>query len=89
MPVYRAIAMESDMTAELLKNSGWTIAAAALFLLSLLSPLMAAPLLLIWSGVAGLFGYFRKEWGGLPPVIITIVSSIFLVIVFNRLFFAQ
>ena len=77
------------MTVELLKNSGWTLAAAALFLLAFLSPLMAAPLLLIWSGVAGLFGYFRKEWGGLPSVVITILSTVFLVIVFNRLFFAQ
>ena len=67
----------------------WTIAAAALFLLSFLTPLLVSPLLLIWALVAGLLGYFRKEWGGLPPVVITIVSSIFLVVVLNRLFFAQ
>ena len=77
------------MNADLLKTSGWTIAAAGLFLLSFLAPLLVAPLLLIWSLVAGLLGYFRKEWGGLPPVVITIVSSIFLVVVLNRLFFAQ
>ena len=76
------------MTAELLKNSGWTIAAAALFLLACLGPLPVAPLLLIWSGVAGLFGYFRKEWSGRPAVIITIISAVFLVIVLNRLFWA-
>ena len=76
------------MTGDLLKTSGWTIGAAALFILSFLVPLLAAPLLLIWSLVAGLLGYFRKEWGGLPPVLITIISSIFLVVVLNRLFFA-
>jgi hypothetical protein len=83
------MAMESDMTAEFLKNSGWSLAAAALLLLAFLSPLMAAPLLLIWSGVAGLLGYFRKEWGGLPPAIITILSAVFLVVALNRLFFTQ
>jgi hypothetical protein len=77
------------MTGDLLKTSGWTAGAAALFILSFLVPLLAAPLLLIWALVAGLLGYFRKEWGGLPPVLITIVSSIFLVVVLNRLFFAQ
>lgn len=77
------------MTADLLKTSGWTIAAAGLFLLSFATPLLVAPLLLIWSLVAGLIGYFRKEWGGRPPVAITIVSAIFLVVVLNKLFFAQ
>jgi hypothetical protein len=77
------------MTGDLWKTSGWTLGAAALFILSFLVPLLAAPLLLIWALVAGLLGYFRKEWGGLPPVLITIVSSIFLVVVLNRLFFAQ
>ena len=77
------------MTKDLLKNSGWTIAAAGFLLLSFLAPLLVAPLLLIWSLVAGLLGYFRKEWGGMPPVVITILSSIFLVVVLNRLFFAQ
>ncbi len=77
------------MTADLLKTAGWTIAAAAFFILSFFVPLLAAPLLLIWSLVAGLLGYFRKEWGGLPPVGITIASAIFLVVVLNKLFFAQ
>jgi hypothetical protein len=77
------------MNGDLWKTSGWTLGAAALFILSFLVPLLAAPLLLIWALVAGLLGYFRKEWGGLPPVLITIVSSIFLVVVLNRLFFAQ
>ena len=76
------------MTAELLKTSGWTLAAAALFLLSFLSPLLVAPLLLIWSLVAGLLGYFRQEWGGLPPAALTVLSAIFLVVVLNRLFWA-
>jgi hypothetical protein len=77
------------MTTDLLKTSGWTLAAAGLFLLSFLVPLLAAPLLLIWALVAGLLGYFRKEWDGLPPVIITVLSAIFLVVVLNRLFMAQ
>jgi hypothetical protein len=81
--------MESDMTTDFFKTSGWTIAAAVLFFLAFLSPLVVAPLLLIWSLVAGLFGYFRKEWGGRPPVVITILSAIFLVVVLNRLFLAQ
>ena len=77
------------MTTDFLKSSGWTLAAAALFLFAFLAPSLAAPLLLIWSLVAGLLGYFRKEWGGLPPVVITILSAVFLVVVLNRLFFAQ
>ena len=77
------------MTKDLLKTSGWTIAAAGLLLLSFLAPLLVGPLLLIWSLVAGLLGYFRKEWGGIPPVVITILSSIFLVVFLNKLFFAQ
>jgi hypothetical protein len=77
------------MTADLLKTSGWTLTAAAFFVLSFLTPLLITPLLLIWSLVAGLLGYFRKERGGLPAVIITIVSAIFLIVVLNRLFFAQ
>jgi len=77
------------MTKDLLKTSGWTIAAAGLLLLSFFAPLLVAPLLLLWSLVAGLLGYFRKEWGGSPPVVITIVSSIFLAVFLNKLFFAQ
>jgi hypothetical protein len=77
------------MTAEFFTTSGWTITAAVLFLFSLVIPSLAASLLLIGALVAGLLGYFRKEWGGLLPVIITILSFIFLVVVLNRLFFAQ
>ncbi len=77
------------MTAPSDKIKSWTIIAAVLFLLSFMTPALAAPLLLIWALVAGLLGYFRKEWGGLPPVVITILSFIFLVVVLNRLFFAQ
>ena len=51
------------MTAELLKTSGWTIAAAVLFLLAFLSPLVVAPLLLIWSLVAGLLRLFPQRMG--------------------------
>jgi hypothetical protein len=76
------------MNVDLLKTSGWTIAAAALFFLSFITPLLASPLLLIWSLVAGLLGYFRKEWGGLPPVVITMLSFIFLIVALNKLFFA-
>jgi hypothetical protein len=47
------------MNADLLKTSGWTIAAAGLLLISFLAPLVA-PLLLIWSLVAGLLGYFGR-----------------------------
>ena len=71
------------------KIKSWTITAGFLFLLSFLTPLLVSPLLLIWALVAGLLGYFRKEWGGLPPVVITMLSCIFLVVVLNRLFFAQ
>lgn len=77
------------MITNFLKTSGWTITAAVLFLFAFPAPPLAAPLLLIWSPVAGLLGYFRKEWGGLPPVVITIVSTSYLVVVLNRLFFAQ
>jgi hypothetical protein len=77
------------MKAQLDKVKCWTITAAILFLLSFVTPPLAAPLLLIWALVAGLLGYFRKEWGGLPPVVITILSFIFLVVVLNQLFFAQ
>jgi hypothetical protein len=50
-------------------------------------PPLAAPLLLIPALVSGWLGYFRKEWGGRPPIVITIVSFIFLVVVLNRLYF--
>jgi hypothetical protein len=74
---------------QLFKTSPWTITAAALFLLSFLIPLLVAPVLLIGALVSGWLGYFQKEWGGLPPILITILSFIFLVVVLNRLYFAQ
>lgn len=76
------------MAAPSIKTLGWTITAAVLFLLSLVIPPLVAPVLLMGALVAGLLGYFQKEWGGLPPVVITIVSFIFLVVVLNKLFFA-
>ena len=77
------------MTTQLLKTSGWTITAAALFLISLVMPLLVAPVLLIAALVSGWLGYFRKEWGGRPPIVIAILSFIFLVVVLNKLYFAQ
>lgn len=77
------------MNTVLLKTSGWTIAAALLFLLSFITPLLVAPILLMASLVSGWLGYFQKEWGGRPPIVITILSFIFLVVVLNRLYFAQ
>jgi hypothetical protein len=77
------------MAAQSIKTLGWTITAAVLFFLSLVIPPLVAPVLLMGALVAGLLGYFQKEWGGLPPVVITILSFIFLVVVLNRLFFAQ
>jgi hypothetical protein len=76
------------MTTDLLKTSGWTITAAALFLLSFVVPSLIAPLLLIAALVSGWLGYFRKEWGGRPPIMITLLSFIFLIVVLNRLYFA-
>jgi hypothetical protein len=76
------------MTTDLLKTSGWTITAAALLLLSFVVPSLVAPLLLIAALVSGWLGYFRKEWGGRPPIVITLLSFIFLVVVLNRLYFA-
>jgi hypothetical protein len=80
---------ELPMTPQSIKESGWTITAAALFLLSFLIPLIAAPVLLMGSLAAGLLGYFQKEFGGLPPVALTILSFIALVVFLNRLFFTQ
>jgi hypothetical protein len=77
------------MINDLLKPWGWTAAAGALFLLSWLIPLLVAPVLLIGSLAAGLLGYFRQEGGGLPPVGITIISTLSLVVVLNMLFFTQ
>jgi hypothetical protein len=74
---------------DLFKSLPWTIAAATFLMLSFFVPLLAAPLLLIWALVAGLLGYFRREWSGLPAIGITMLSAIFLVLVLNRLFFAQ
>jgi hypothetical protein len=76
------------MTTDLLKTSGWTITAAALFLFSFVVPSLIAPLLLIAALVSGWLGYFRKEWGGRPPIVITLLSFIFLIVVLNRLYFA-
>jgi hypothetical protein len=76
------------MTTDLLKTSGWTLTAAALFLFSFVVPSLIAPLLLIAALVSGWLGYFRKEWGGRPPIVITILSFIFLIVVLNRLYFA-
>ena len=76
------------MSTDLFKTSGWTITAAALFLLSFVVPSLAAPLLLIPALVSGWLGYFRKEWGGRPPIVITLLSFIFLIVVLNRLYFA-
>jgi hypothetical protein len=81
--------LESNMIAQLFTTSGWTITAAALFVISLVMPLLVAPVLLIGALVSGWLGYFRKEWGGRPPIIITVVSFIFLVVVLNKLYFAQ
>jgi hypothetical protein len=81
--------MGVDMTAQLFKTSAWTIAAAGLFLLSFMTPLLVAPVLLIGALASGWLGYFRKEWGGRPPIVITILSFIFLVVVLNKLYFAQ
>jgi hypothetical protein len=76
------------MTTDLLKTSGWTITAAALFLFSFVVPSLIAPLLLIAALVSGWLGYFRKKWGGRPPIVITLLSFIFLIVVLNRLYFA-
>ncbi len=73
------------MTVQLFKTSAWTITAAILFLLSFVTPSLAAPLLLIGALVAGLLGYFRKEWGGIPAIFITMVSVLFLVVVLYNL----
>lgn len=80
---------ELTMTTDLLKTSGWTLAAAVLFLLSFLTPLLVAPVLLMAALVSGWLGYFQKEWGGKPPIIITLLSFIFLVVVLNRLYFSS
>jgi hypothetical protein len=77
------------MNTDLLKTSGWTITAALLFLLSFITPLLVAPILLMAALVSGWLGYFQKEWGGRPPIVITLLSFIFLVVVLNRLYFAQ
>jgi hypothetical protein len=76
------------MFTDLFKTSGWTITAAALFFLSFVVPSLIAPLLLIAALVSGWLGYFRKEWGGRPPIVITLLSFIFLIVVLNRLYFA-
>jgi len=50
------------MPAQLLKTTGWIITAATLFLISLVMPLLVAPMLLIRALVSGWLGYFRKKW---------------------------
>jgi len=60
------------MFAQLLKTTGWTITAATLFLISLVVPLLVAPMLLIRALVSSLLGFFRKEWAGKPPIVIAI-----------------
>jgi energy-coupling factor transporter transmembrane protein EcfT len=61
------------------------ITSLVLLIISLVTPQIIAPLLLIIAIITGIIGSYRKEWGGVLPLITSILSILFLIIVIYNL----
>jgi hypothetical protein len=70
-------------------SPGFSITAIVLFLASLVTPQFIAPLLLVVAIITGFIGFYRKEWGGAPPLIAAILSILLFAGVIYNLYTIQ